>query len=73
MQNERGADKWMARLSESKQRDINQLQRMRDRSAEMSNLNDAFDKLLPYIGLWSALQIGTFHQLLTLRCPEVGA
>jgi len=62
----------MARLSESKRRDINQLQRMRDKSAEMFKLNEAFDKLLPYIGLWSALQIGTFHRLLTLRCPEVG-
>lgn len=61
----------MARLSESKRRDVIQLQKMALQSIEMSSLCEAFDRLLPYIGLWSALQLGTFHRLLTLRCPEV--
>lgn len=69
--NKQEAGKWMARLSESKRRDVIQLQKMALQSTAMSALSDAFDRLLPYIGLWSALQLGTFHRLLTLRCPEV--
>jgi len=61
----------MARLSESKRRDVVQLQKMALKSMVMGALSEAFDKLLSYIGLWSALQLGTFHRLLTLRCPEV--
>ncbi len=29
------------------------------------------DGLLPFPGLWSALQIGSLRRVLTLRCPEV--
>ena len=34
------------------------------------HLQCAFDHLLPFTGFWPALQIGTFHRLLSLRCPE---
>lgn len=36
----------------------------------MKDFRDVLDSLLPFVGLWSALKIGTFHRLLTLRCPE---
>ena len=66
-----GAGKWMARLSQSKQADIAQLQNMAKKNPEMAALQDALDTLLPFMGLWSPVQIGIFHRLLTLRCPEV--
>jgi len=31
------------------------------------------DGLLPFPGLWSALQIGSLRRVLTLRCPEVNS
>jgi len=36
----------------------------------MKEFQDALDSLLPFLGLWPALKIGTFHRVLTLRCPE---
>lgn len=68
---EAGAGKWMARLSESKQTDVAQLQNMAKKTPEMAALQDALDALLPFVGLWSPVSIGVFHRLLTLRCPEV--
>ena len=59
--------RWLARLSESKRKDLNQLQKR----LELKRLNLILDKLLPFRGLWPPLQIGTFHRLLTLKCPEV--
>ncbi len=69
--NANGSGKWLARLSESKRRDVTQLQKMANKFPEMTQLSVAFDQLLPDVGLWSALQLGTFHRLLTLKCPEV--
>ncbi|MCJ1473162.1 hypothetical protein MMC13_001813 [Lambiella insularis] len=66
----KGAKKWLARLSESKRSDILKLNRMAAKSRAMARFRKQLDSLIPYIGLWSALQIGTFHRLLTLRCPE---
>jgi Protein of unknown function (DUF3723) len=64
------ADKWLARLSgESKRRDIVQLQR--EKRKVFVNLRNALDRLLPFHGLWSAFQIGTFHRLLSMKLPEV--
>lgn len=57
----------MARLSESGRKDIKQLQTRHD----LQPLTYALDELLPYIGLWPALQIGTFHRIINLKCPEV--
>jgi len=61
---------WLARLSESKRRDFLQLQRLAEKDDRMKEFRDVLDSLLPFVGLWSALKIGTFHRLLTLRCPE---
>ncbi|TKA80621.1 hypothetical protein B0A49_04907 [Cryomyces minteri] len=58
------AGKWLARLSSSKQRDVRKLLTKKDR------LRKAFDDLLPFIGLWAPLQLGTFHRILTLNCDE---
>ncbi|ERF68657.1 hypothetical protein EPUS_05718 [Endocarpon pusillum Z07020] len=59
------AGKWQARLSASKRKDVRQLHE------RYPHLTEAFDSLLPVIGLWAAVEIGTFHRILTLRCPEV--
>ncbi len=61
---------WLARLSESKRRDLLQLQRLAARDQQMQKLRDMLDSLVPFTGLWPALRIGTFHRVLTLRCPE---
>ena len=34
-------------------------------------LANALDNLLPFAGFWPSLQIGTFHRVLNLECPEV--
>ncbi|KAL8939684.1 MAG: hypothetical protein Q9216_003224 [Gyalolechia sp. 2 TL-2023] len=47
--------RWLARLTECKRKDLKQLQRR----AELKSVNDALDKLLPFVGLWPALRIGT--------------
>lgn len=35
------------------------------------SLSEAFDGLIDFTGLWGALQLGTFHRILTLNCDEV--
>lgn len=62
-----GENKWLARLSQSKRRDLKQLQR----SSAFRDLREALDDLLSLPGLWQAFRIGTFHRLLTMRCNEV--
>ena len=66
-QNQLGEGRWFARLSEGKRKDLKQLQRRED----LRSLSLALDKLLPYIGFWPGLQIGTFHRILNLKCSEV--
>ncbi|KAI9732138.1 MAG: hypothetical protein M1834_004234 [Cirrosporium novae-zelandiae] len=58
--------KWMARLTMSKLKDLRQLQRQE----ALIPLLRAFDTLLDFPGLWPRLQLGTFHRLLTMHCPE---
>jgi hypothetical protein len=60
------AGKWQARLSDGKRKDVEQLH---DR---FPHLTEAFDSLLPIVGLWATVEIGTLHRILTIRCPEVG-
>ena len=62
--------KWLVRLSESKRKDVKQLQKMAEKDEQMKLFRDSLDKLIPITGLWPALKIGTFHRLLSLRCPE---
>ena len=59
--------RWLARLSEGKRKDLKQLQRR----IELRPLATALDRLLPFVGFWPSLQIGTFHRVLNLKCPEV--
>lgn len=62
-----GEGRWLARLTEAKRKDLKQLQQ-RD---ELKHLAKALDSLLPYVGFWPDLRIGTFHRVLNLKCPEV--
>ena len=65
-----GRVKWLSRLSESKRRDLKQLEKFAEEDEEMEKFRNSLDDLIPYTGLWPALKIGTFHRLLPLRCPE---
>ncbi|KAL8770678.1 MAG: hypothetical protein Q9209_003746 [Squamulea sp. 1 TL-2023] len=65
-----GKRKWMARLSAAKRRDVLQLEKRAYADDPTREFTESLDKLLPFTGLWSALQLGTFHRLLSLRCPE---
>jgi Protein of unknown function (DUF3723) len=60
------AGKWQARLSASKRKDVRQLHE------RYPHLAEAFDSLLPVVGLWAAVEIGALHRILPIRCPEVG-
>lgn len=65
--------KWLARLSKAKQRDVMQLERRAEncRNPEMGLFSQALYELILFRGLWPAFQIGTFHRLLSIRCPAV--
>jgi hypothetical protein len=69
------AKNWLVRLNDSKSgsklKDISQLEKAAMRSSSMKNFSDALDNLLEFRGLWDEFQIGCFHRLLTIRCPEV--
>ncbi|KAK6436022.1 hypothetical protein LTR95_007786 [Oleoguttula sp. CCFEE 5521] len=56
-------NKWWARLTVSKRKDLRQL--LRDH-----RFITAFDNLLPWVGLWEPVQLGTLHRLLTMKCDE---
>jgi hypothetical protein len=55
----------MARLTEGKRKDLKQLDK------NEADLKAALDQLLPIIGLWAPLRLGTLHRILPLRCPDV--
>lgn len=58
--------KWWARLgSDGRRKDFRRLQKNQ-------TLQAAFDKLLPYIGLWRPLKSSQIERILSLKCPEVG-
>ena len=58
-------DKWLVRLSKSKQDWVTRLEALPQRFL------DSLDDLIPFAGLWPAIQIGTFPRLLNLHCYEV--
>jgi hypothetical protein len=60
-----GENRWWARLTESKRKDLRHL--LKD-----SLLTNAFDKLIGFAGLWPPVQLGTLHRLHGLKCTEVG-
>ncbi|KAJ9624466.1 hypothetical protein H2203_005201 [Taxawa tesnikishii (nom. ined.)] len=64
-ENDRAAEKkWWARLTETKRKNLQQL--LRD-----TVLAAAFYGLLDWPGLWTPIQLGALHRLLTLKCSEV--
>lgn len=67
-----GKKKWLSRLSDVKRRDVLQLEKRAEKCPQTKAFQQKLDGLIPYRGLWPALRIGTFHRLLSLRCPEVG-
>jgi Protein of unknown function (DUF3723) len=58
--------RWLARLSENKQKRLRQLSQ-----PENASIRSAFDALLPIPGLWSAMSIGNLPRVIALKCDEV--
>ena len=71
MSDQRGKKSWLSRLSDVKRRDVLQLEKRAEKCLRTRDFERSLDSLIPYRGLWPALQLGTFHRLLALRCPEV--
>ncbi|KAL9129890.1 MAG: hypothetical protein Q9217_001790 [Psora testacea] len=65
-----GMNHWLSRLSGSMRRDIQRLEKLALLQRPWQMFRDSLDKLLDYPGLWPALQLGAFHRLLTIHCPE---
>jgi hypothetical protein len=59
-----GEDRWRARYSPTKERDLKQL-------LERKILLTALDSILPIRGLWKAFHVGSLDIFLTLRFDEV--
>ncbi len=60
----RAEQKWWARLTETKRKDLKQL-------LKNDLFTNAFDDLLEMPGLWQPIKLGTLHRLLALKCHEV--
>ncbi|KAF4251664.1 hypothetical protein CNMCM8980_005533 [Aspergillus fumigatiaffinis] len=63
--NEAQADKWRARLSSTKLRNLKRLDK-----DPYKALKNAFDENIPFVGLWDDFLLGSFNRLFHLRCPE---
>lgn len=59
------AAKWTARLTPTKKHDLKQL-------LKIDHVENCFDNLISYPGLWHPIQLGSLHRLLTLKCYQVG-
>ena len=59
-----GENKWWARLSDTKRKDLRQL--LKD-----ERYAKAFDSMLPWQGMWMTVKLGSLHRLLTMKCDEV--
>lgn len=57
-------NRWWARLSKTKQKDLQQL-------LKNPHYRSVFDSLLPWPGLWQSVKLGSLHRLLTMKCDEV--
>ena len=62
--------RWLSKLSWTKRRDVLSLEKRADKDPQWGHLQAAFDRLLPFPGLWPSFQVGTLHRILSLRCPE---
>ncbi|KAF3481568.1 uncharacterized protein GIQ15_04327 [Arthroderma uncinatum] len=63
-ESENEEEKWRARLSSGKRDDLDRM------DLKARRLRRAFDRLLPFKGLWSALKLGYLGRLLRLRSSE---
>jgi hypothetical protein len=62
------ANKWKARLSSAKNKNLNRLNK-----APYKGLKNALDKNTPFIGLWDSFLLGSFNRLFHMKCPEVSS
>lgn len=63
-------NKWLARLSSTeKRRNVSRM----ESSPIMREVRESLDALVPFTGLWPALELGHFKRLLDIHCPEVQA
>jgi hypothetical protein len=63
-QNLQAENKWWARLTLGKTKDLQRL-------LKNQSLAEAFERLVDFPGFWSTVQLGTLHRILPLRCNEV--
>ncbi|KAI9777791.1 MAG: hypothetical protein M1839_008586 [Geoglossum umbratile] len=61
--NTQAENKWWARLTNAKQKDVKQL-------LKKEAFVPVLDELLEIPGLWSTVKLGTLHRFLTLKCDE---
>lgn len=59
-------EKWKVRLSSKKLENLELLG-----TGTFKGLQDAFDKNIPFIGLWDSFLLGSFNRIFPMRCPEV--
>lgn len=64
---QRAVEKWQARLSPSKRRNLLQLEK-----ADHGRIIKVLDSLLPFVGLWQDFQLGAMNRVLPLHTWEVG-
>lgn len=63
--------RWQSKLSATKARDVRLLEERAKKDPQTGHLQSSLDDLLPFAGLWPTVELGTFHRILSLRCPEV--
>ncbi|GAB7336319.1 hypothetical protein MBLNU13_g09059t2 [Cladosporium sp. NU13] len=59
---QKAVNKWLARLSVSKKRNLMQLEK-----ADHGRLIAALDALMPFVGLWQGFQLGAMNRIMPMR------
>ncbi|GAB7336289.1 hypothetical protein MBLNU13_g09039t1 [Cladosporium sp. NU13] len=59
---QKAVNKWLARLSASKKRNLMQLEK-----ADHGRLIAALDALMPFVGLWQGFQLGAMNRIMPMR------
>ena len=63
---QKAVNKWLARLSASKKRNLMQLEK-----ADHGRLIAALDALMPLVGLWQGFQLGAMNRIMPMRVWQV--
>ena len=63
---QKAVNKWLARLSPSKKRNLMQLEK-----ADHGRLIAALDALMPLVGLWQGFQLGAMNRIMPMRVWQV--